>query len=169
MYEKFAGLGRCKSYILHKAHRPSSREAHSDHGISCRCCASARTNQPTLRPHGAADCCLCRHCKIGDYWRRAWVLGQVGFCRCLSSSRVPLRRRCDGWHSRTKLRPPAVRLVQGAMVMHVYACCRDDSTALRWLKPDMAIVVGDLGEENEQLAQAMVQGLTEAQVTAGKC
>ena len=55
------------------------------------------------------------------------------------------------------------------MVMHVYACCRDDSTALRWLKPDMAIVVGDLGEEDEQLAQEMVQGLTEAQVAACLC
>ena len=51
------------------------------------------------------------------------------------------------------------------MCMHVYAWRRDDARALRWLKPDMAIVVGDLGEEDEQLAQAMVQGLTEAQVT----
>ena len=33
----------------------------------------------------------------------------------------------------------------------------------------MAIVVGDLGEENEQLAQAMVQGLTEAQVMYCRC
>ncbi len=33
----------------------------------------------------------------------------------------------------------------------------------------MAIVVGDLGEEDEQLAQAMVQGLTEAQVTTCLC
>lgn len=33
----------------------------------------------------------------------------------------------------------------------------------------MAIVVGDLGEEDELLAQAMVQGLKEAQVTACLC